>query len=95
MQLRTQALANPYFGPWALELLEKGKKADEVLKVILKRDTSCLKIQKDYPLPKGFFSHLKQENQQPVKELRREYELWQYAFLAPAYLRLSKEEKDK
>jgi uncharacterized Ntn-hydrolase superfamily protein len=35
----TQALSNPYFGPWALELLEEGKSADEVLAVILQRDT--------------------------------------------------------
>lgn len=27
----------------------------------------------------------------PVQELRRQYELWQYAFLAPAYIRLSDE----
>jgi len=35
------------------------------------------------------------DNPEPVKELRREYEIWQYAFLAPAYMRLSDEEKDK
>ncbi len=27
----------------------------------------------------------------PVQELRRQYEMWQYAFLAPAYIRLSDE----
>jgi len=35
------------------------------------------------------------DNLEPIKELRRQYELWQYAFLAPAYLRLSLEEKNK
>ncbi|GAJ23664.1 unnamed protein product, partial [marine sediment metagenome] len=35
------------------------------------------------------------DNPEPVKELRRQYELWQFAFLAPSYLRLSEEEPDK
>lgn len=33
------------------------------------------------------------DSQAPVQELRRQYELWQYAFLAPAYIRLSDEAK--
>ncbi len=33
------------------------------------------------------------DNEQPVQELRRQYELWQYAFVAPAYIRLSDEEE--
>lgn len=35
------------------------------------------------------------DNPAPVQELRRLYELWQFSFLAPAYLRLADEEKDK
>ena len=35
------------------------------------------------------------DNPEPVKELRRQYELWQYAFMAPAYLRLAQEQDDK
>ncbi len=35
------------------------------------------------------------DSPEPVKELRRQYELWQYAFMAPAYLRLAGEFKDK
>jgi uncharacterized Ntn-hydrolase superfamily protein len=35
------------------------------------------------------------DNPEPVKELRREYELWQYAFMAPAYLRLADEKPEK
>ncbi|MCX7995361.1 MAG: DUF1028 domain-containing protein [candidate division WOR-3 bacterium] len=35
------------------------------------------------------------DNPEPVRELRRQYETWQYYFLAPAYLRLAEEEKDK
>ena len=31
------------------------------------------------------------DNPEPVQELRRQYELWQYAFMAPAYLRLTDE----
>jgi|Deesub1362A_J573_1020465.scaffolds.fasta_scaffold00163_8 uncharacterized Ntn-hydrolase superfamily protein len=181
----TQALANPYYGPWALELLEKGKRADEVLKIILERDTSpedrqvgivdkygisvsftgkntiswaghkndkyvavqgniltgpevvdtmfkVFKNTKGLPLAERLLLVLEAgesaggdkrgkqsaalyvvrkrggyqgahdrlvelkvvDNPEPVKELRRQYELWQYAFLAPAYLRLAKEEKD-
>ncbi len=182
----TQALSNPYFGPWALELLRKGKKADEVLKIILERDTSPQDRQvgivdrwgnsasftgkstifwaghknkmyvavqgnilvsekvidtmlivfentKGLPLAerlllaleageaKGGDKRGKQsaalyvvrkrggyegvdnrlldlkvvDNPEPVKELKRQYEMWQFVFLAPAYLRLSKEEKKK
>ncbi len=181
----TQALTNPYFGPWALEELSEGKNADEVLEIILKRDTlpedrqvglvdrngksathtgeSTLEwaghktalyvsIQGNIltghgvvdsmfatfqrtkgPLAERLLSALEAgeasggdrrgkqsatlyvvrkrggylgvddrivelkvvDNVEPVKELRRQYELWQFAFLAPAYLRLSKEEPDK
>jgi uncharacterized Ntn-hydrolase superfamily protein len=35
------------------------------------------------------------DNAEPVQELRRQYELWQYAFMAPAYLRLADEKPDK
>ncbi len=35
------------------------------------------------------------DNQEPVQELRRQYELWQYAFMAPAYLRLADEKEEK
>ncbi len=35
------------------------------------------------------------DNPAPVQELRRLYEMWQFSFLAPAYLRLADEEKDK
>ena len=35
------------------------------------------------------------DNPEPVKELRRQYELWQYAFMAPAYLRLASENTSK
>ncbi|UCG30339.1 MAG: DUF1028 domain-containing protein [candidate division WOR-3 bacterium] len=35
------------------------------------------------------------DNPEPVQELRRQYELWQYAFMAPAYLRLAGEQKEK
>lgn len=35
------------------------------------------------------------DNPEPVAELRRQYELWQYAFMAPAYLRLADEKADK
>ncbi|UCF71315.1 MAG: DUF1028 domain-containing protein [candidate division WOR-3 bacterium] len=34
------------------------------------------------------------DNPEPVQELRRQYELWQYAFMAPAYLRLAEERPD-
>jgi uncharacterized Ntn-hydrolase superfamily protein len=33
------------------------------------------------------------DNPEPIRELRRQYETWQYIFLAPAYLRLAEEEK--
>ncbi len=181
----TQALSNPYFGPWGLALLKKGYSPDSVLKIILKKDTmpqdrqvgivdlkgnsisftgkNCLEwaghiddryvaiqgnilageevVQAMYrafkgsnaPLPERLLLALEAgekaggdrrgkqsaalyvlkkrggylgvddrlvdlkvvDNSEPVKELRREYELWQYAFLAPAYLRLAKEEKEK
>lgn len=35
------------------------------------------------------------DNPEPVKELRRQYELWQFAFMAPAYLRLADEKTQK
>jgi len=35
------------------------------------------------------------DSPEPIKELRRLYEMWQFNFLAPAYLRLADEEKDK
>jgi len=35
------------------------------------------------------------DNAEPVQELRRQYELWQYAFMAPAYLRLADEKANK
>ena len=35
------------------------------------------------------------DNPEPVQELRRQYELWQYAFMAPAYLRLADEKANK
>jgi uncharacterized Ntn-hydrolase superfamily protein len=35
------------------------------------------------------------DNPEPVKELVRQYEYWQYYFLAPAYLRLAEEEKNE
>ncbi len=35
------------------------------------------------------------DNPEPVQELRRQYELWQYAFMAPAYLRLTDEKAAK
>lgn len=34
------------------------------------------------------------DNEEPVEELRRQYELWQYAFMAPAYLRLADENEE-
>ncbi len=34
------------------------------------------------------------DNPEPVKELRRQYESWQYYFLLPAYLRLAEEENN-
>ncbi len=35
------------------------------------------------------------DNPEPVQELRRQYELWQYAFMAPAYLRLADEKPER
>jgi uncharacterized Ntn-hydrolase superfamily protein len=34
------------------------------------------------------------DNPDPVKELRRQYEMWQYTFLAPAYIRLADDDKN-
>jgi uncharacterized Ntn-hydrolase superfamily protein len=36
----SQALSNPCLGPWALELLGEGRTADEVLLLVLERDTA-------------------------------------------------------
>lgn len=182
----TQALANPYLGKWAIELLKEGKTADEVLKIILEKDTSpedrqvgivdrygnsasftgknniqwaghkndkyvaiqgnilagqkvidtmfkVFKNTEGLPLAERLLLALEAgeaaggdrrgkqsaaiyvfrkrggyqgandklvelkvvDNPEPLKELRREYELWQYAFLSVSYLRLAKEEKDK
>ncbi|MCF6192184.1 MAG: DUF1028 domain-containing protein [Candidatus Hydrothermae bacterium] len=178
----TQALSNPYFGPWALALLRKGLPADTVLRQVLARDTSpedrqlgivdgegrCANFtgkgtlawagdrKGPYVCVQGnilagpqvvdtmlfTFQHTqgplaerllraleageaaggdrrgKQsaalvvrrarggylgvddrlvdlrvvDQPEPVKELRRLYERWQYAFLAPAYLRLARED---
>jgi len=180
----TQAYTNPYFGPWALDGLSRGKSADEVLKIILEKDTlaeerqvgivdingksvaytgqntlewaghktapyvsvqgniltgpgvvdSMLTVfqKTEGPLAERLLSALEAgekaggdkrgkqsasitvvrkrggyqgvddrlvdlkvvDNPEPVKELRRQYEMWQYAFLGPAYLRLADEEKD-
>lgn len=181
----TQAYTNPYFGPWALEALSKGKSADETLKTILQRDSlpeqrqvgivdkngqssahtgkstlewaghktaPCISVQGNIltgpevidsmlivfqrtegPLAGKLLAALEAgedaggdsrgkqsaalyvvrkrggyqgvddrlvdlkvvDNPEPVKELRRLYEIWQYVFLAPAYLRLADEESDK
>jgi len=178
----TQALSNPYFGPWALELLRKGLSADTVLKQILARDTSpedrqvgivdgqgrCANFtgkrtltwagdrkgpyvcvqgnilagpqvvdtmlrtfqSTQGPLAERLLRALEAgeaaggdrrgkqsaalvvrragggylgvddrlvdlrvvDQPEPVQELRRLYERWQYAFLAPAYLRLARQE---
>jgi uncharacterized Ntn-hydrolase superfamily protein len=178
----TQAYANPYIGPWALEALAQGKSAEEVLKIVIERDTlaeerqigivdmngnaaaytgeNCLDFadhktapyvcvqgniitgpevlenmleifQKSQgPLAERLLLALEAgekaggdkrgkqssaiivvrrrggyqgvddrlvdlkvvDNTEPVKELRRQYELWQYSFLAPAYIRLADEE---
>lgn len=180
----TQSYANPYIGPWTLEALSEGKSADEVLKIILEKDTlteerqfgivdkdgkssaytgeNCLdwaghktapyvSVQgnilvgpevidsmlavfqrTDGTLAERLLAALEAgevaggdkrgkqsaaiivvrkrggydgvddrlvdlkvvDNPEPVKELRRQYELWQYAFLAPAYIRLADEEKE-
>ncbi len=182
----TQALANPYLGKWAIELLKEGKNAEEVLKIILEKDTSpedrqigivdrygnsisftgknniqwaghkndkyvaiqgnilkgpevidtmfkVFKNTEGLPLAERLLLALEAgeaaggdrrgkqsaalyvirkrggyqgandklvelkvvDNPEPLKELRREYELWQYAFLSVSYLRLAKEEKDR
>jgi uncharacterized Ntn-hydrolase superfamily protein len=181
----TQALSNPYLGPWALEELAQGKSADEVLKIVLAKDTlpedrqlgivdnkgraashtgkntnawaghktapnvavqgniltgpevvdSMLAVfqRTQGPLAERLLSALEAgekaggdsrgkqssclvvmtkrggylgvddrlvdlkvvDNPEPVKELRRQYELWQYAFMAPAYLRLADEKAEK
>ncbi len=178
----TQALSNPYFGPWALDLLRKGMSADTVLKQILARDTSpedrqvgivdregrcanftgtrtlswagdqkgpfvCVQgnilagpqvvdtmlktfLSAQGPLAERLLQALEAgeaaggdrrgkqsaalvvkrkgggylgvddrlvdlrvvDQKAPVQELRRLYERWQYAFLAPAYLRLARSE---
>ncbi len=178
----TQALANPYLGPWGLEMLREGGSADSVLRVLLARDTSpqdrqvavmdregrCANFTGERTLPwaghrRGVYVcvqgnilagpevvdtmlrvfqstrgplaerllaaleageaaggdrrgkqsaalyvvrerggylgvddrlvDLKVVDQtEPVRELRRLYEKWQYAFLAPAYLRLARED---
>lgn len=181
----TQAWANPYIGPWALEELAHAKSAKEVLKIILEKDTLPEQRQvgivdnqgtsaahtgkqtnawaghKTAPfisvqgniltgpevvdsmfavfqrtegvLAERLLSALEAgecaggdsrgkqsaamvvvrtrggylgvddrlvdlrvvDNPEPVQELRRQYELWQYNFLSSAYLRLADEEKDK
>lgn len=180
----TQALSNPYYGPWALKALSEGKNAEEALKIILAKDTTpedrqvgivdrygmavshtgksttewaghrtdkYVSVQGNIlvgpEVVDSMFSKFKKtkgvlaerllsalqagekaggdsrgkqsasiivvrkrggylgvddrlvdlkvvDNEEPVRELRRQYELWQYAFLAPAYLRLSNEEED-
>ena len=180
----TQAYANPFIGPWALDALSQGKSADEALKIILEKDTvpeerqigivdkngkssaytgqnnlewaghktatnvsvqgnilfgpevidSMLAVfqRVDGPLAERLLSALEAgekaggdkrgkqsaaiivtrkrggyqgvddrlidlkvvDNPEPVKELRRQYKLWQYTFLGPAYIRLAHEEKD-
>jgi uncharacterized Ntn-hydrolase superfamily protein len=181
----TQAYSNPYFGPWALEELSKGKSAAEALRAVLERDTLpedrqigivdrhgksashtganttawaghrngpniavqgniltgpgvvdsmfAVYTRTEGPLAERLLSALEAgekaggdsrgkqsaslvvltkrggylgaddrlvdlkvvDHQEPVQELRRQYELWQYAFMAPAYLRLADEQKDK
>lgn len=178
----TQAYTNPFFGPWALKELKNGKSAEEVLRIILKKDSmpdqrqvgivdhngksaahtgkNCLdwaghktgpyvSVQGNIltgqdvvdsmfavfqrtggPLAERLLLALEAgdkaggdkrgkqsaalyvvrkhagylgvddrlvdlkvvDNPEPVKELRREYELWQYSFMSPTYLRLAKEE---
>ncbi len=181
----TQAYSNPYFGPWALELLSEGKTADQALKMVLERDTipeqrqvgivdkdgrsaahtgeetltwsghktalyvsvqgniltgpevidsmfavfqrtegllaerlvaalqagedaggdkrgkqsAALSVARKRGGYQGVDDRLVDlkvvDNPEPVTELRRLYEMWQYIFIAPAYLRLADEEKDK
>lgn len=180
----TQAYANPYFGPWALELLSMGKSAEEVLEMILQKDTlpeqrqvgivdqdgraaaytgestlewsghknaSHVSVQGNiltgpdvidsmyavFQRTEGLLAERllaaleagekaggdkrgKQsaalyvirkrggyqgvddrlvdikviDNPDPVKELRRLYDMWKYTFIAPAYLRIADEEDD-
>jgi len=181
----TQAYVNPFIGPWVLEDLARGKSADEVLRIVLEKDTmpaerqigivdkngrsaaytgkndldwaghktapyvsvqgnilagpqvvdSMLAVfqRTDGPLAEKLLAALEAgeaaggdkrgkqsaaiivvrkrggyqgvddrlvdlrvvDNAEPVKELRRLYELWQYNFLGPTYIRLADEEKDK
>lgn len=181
----TQAYSNPYFGPWTLEELSKGKSAAEAIRAVLERDTmpedrqigivdkngqsvshtgtnttawaghrngpnvavqgniltgpevvdSMLAVytRTEGTLAERLLSALEAgekaggdsrgkqsaslvvvtkrggylgvddrlvdlkvvDHQEPVQELRRQYELWQYAFMAPAYLRLADEQEDK
>ncbi len=181
----SQALSNPYLGPWALKYLGQGKSADEVMKIILAKDSmpedrqvgivdkdgrssaftgkstmewsghktgQYVSVQgniltgpevleemlKAFDAEKGLLAErllaaleagekaggdkrgkqsaalyvarerggyrgvddrlvdLKvMDNPEPIKELRRLYEIWQYTFLAPAYLRLAGEEKER
>ena len=181
----TQALANPYLGPWALEELAAGKTAAEALQAVLARDSmpedrqlgivdrhggaashtgkttnawaghrngpgvavqgniltgpdvvdSMLAVfeRTQGPLAERLLAALEAgeraggdsrgkqsasllvmaerggylgvddrlvdlkvvDSPEPVQELRRQYELWQYAFMAPAYLRLAGEFKDR
>jgi len=181
----TQAYSNPYFGPWALEILSKGNSADEVLELILKKDSIPERRQvgivdndgksaahtgentlawaghktapfvsvqgniltgpevvdsmftvfqrTEGPLAERLLRALEAgenaggdkrgkqsaalyvmrkkggyqgvddrlvdlkvvDNPEAVGELRRLFEMWKYLFMAPAYLRLADEEKDK
>jgi uncharacterized Ntn-hydrolase superfamily protein len=181
----TQAYSNPYFGPWALEVLSEGKSADEALAYILEKDTVPERrqvgiVDKDgnsaahtgkennewagnktatyvsvqgnilaggevvdsmfevfqrtegilgerllraieagedaggdrrgkqsaalYVMRKrgGYLGvddrlvDLKVlDNPEPVKELRRLFNMWKYLYIAPAYLRLAEEEEDR
>jgi uncharacterized Ntn-hydrolase superfamily protein len=181
----TQAYSNPFFGPWALEELSKGKSAAEALRAVLEKDTLpedrqigivdkngqsvshtgngttawaghrngpnvavqgnlltgpevvdsmfAVFTRTEGPLAERLLSALEAgekaggdsrgkqsaslvvmtkrggylgaddrlvdlkvvDHQEPVTELRRQYELWQYAFMAPAYLRLAGEQQNK
>jgi len=181
----TQALANPYLGPWALDALEQGHTVEEALTTVLAQDSSkedrqigivdkngqaiaftgkntnpwaghktapyvsvqgniltgpevidtmlAVFLNSSGPLGERLLLALEAgesvggdkrgkqsaalivlrkrggyqgvdnrlidlkvvDNLEPVKELRKQYESWQYNFLASAYLRLAEEEKDK
>ncbi len=181
----TQALANPYYGPWVLEALAQGKSADEALQIVLDRDTipeerqigivdasgravahtgsgtlawsghktaACVSVQGNIlagpevidsmmavferttgPLAERMLKALKAgedaggdtrgkqsaaiqvvvkkggylgvddrlvdlkvvDHEEPVTELQRIYDKWQYWFLSSAYLRLADEHKEK